>query len=88
MINSINLVGCHDHKIGYKDDVFDQKHQKFKMKLLPLLFRYIFQGNAGHIVKRAGPISQTNICIKEYTVVSDDRTNFSNKGIKIDDNVF
>ena len=63
--------------------------KKIKMELLPFLFGYIFQGNAGHsIVKRAGPISQTNICINECTGVSDDWTNFSNKGIKVDGNVF
>ena len=59
------------------------------MKILPFLFGYIFQGNAGHsIVKRAGPISQTNICINECTGVADDWTNFVDKGIKVDGNVF
>ena len=49
------------------------------MKILPLLFGYIFQGSAG-----AGPISQTNICINECTGVASDWTNYSNLGIKID----
>ena len=54
------------------------------MKLLPLLFGYIFQGNQG---KWAGPIIQTDICINECTGVSDDWTNYSNMGIKVDGNV-
>ena len=55
------------------------------MKILPLLFGYIFQGGAGHVVKRnAGPISETNICINECTGVADDWTNYNNLGIKVD----
>ena len=58
------------------------------MKLLPFLFGYIFKENAGHsIVKRAGPISQTNICINECTGVADDWTDVQNIGITVDGNV-
>ena len=53
------------------------------MKILPLLFGYIFQGSAG-----AGPISQTNICITECTGVADDWTDYHYdgklQGIKVD----
>ena len=59
------------------------------MKILPLLFGYIFQGHAGHsIAKRAGPISQTNICINECTGVADDWTDFSTWGIYTNGNLF
>ena len=60
------------------------------MKILPLLFGYIFQGNAGHEIARrnAGPISATNLCINECTGVADDWTNFNDLGIKVDGNLF
>ena len=60
------------------------------MKILRLLLGYIFQGNAGHEIARrnAGPISATYLCVNECTGVTDDWTNFSNKGIKVDGNVF
>ena len=81
---------AHGHKISFKNDGFGQSHiQNSKMKILPFLFGYIFQGNEGHsIVKRAGPISQTNICINECTGVADDWTNYDNLGIKVDGNLF
>ena len=81
---------AHDHKIGFKNEGFGQSLIKnSKMKILPFLFGYIFQGNEGHsIVKRAGPISQTNICINECTGVADDWTNYNNLGIKVDGNLF
>lgn len=81
---------AHDHKIGYKNDGFGQSHIKnSKMKILPFLFGYIFQGNAGHsIVKRAGPMSQTNTCINECTWVADDWKNYDSVGIYVDDELF
>ena len=56
------------------------------MKILPLLFSYIFQGNAGHeIVRRnAGPISATNLCINECTGVADNWKDYAQVGIKVD----
>ena len=65
------------------------KKNKLSLILLPFLFGYIFQGNEGHsIVKRAGPISQTNICINECTGVADDWKNYNDEGIYIDGNLF
>ena len=61
------------------------------MKILPLFFGYIFQGNAGHEIARrnAGPISATNLCINECTGVSDDWKNFgTNGGISLDGELF
>ena len=59
------------------------------MKILTLLFGYIFQGNTGHtIVKRnAEPISATNFCINECTGVADDWQDYGNNidgGIMVD----
>lgn len=56
------------------------------MKILPLLFAYIFQRNASHEIARrnAGPISATNLCINECTGVADNWTDFAATGIKVD----
>ena len=72
------------HKTWYKTIRFRRYSLKnAKMKILPLLFGYIFQGSAG-----AGPISQTNICITECTGVADDWTDYHYdgklQGIKVD----
>ena len=60
------------------------------MKILPLLFGYIFQGNTSHEIARrnAGPISATNLCINECTGVADNWTDFSTTGIKVDGELF
>ena len=65
-------------------------YQNSKMKILPLLFGYIFSLYKSHEIARrnAGSISATNLCINECTGVADNWTDFSVSGIKVDGELF